>query len=129
MINRKALSAINRLSEQFPVIAVTGPRQSGKTTLTKAAFPNKQYVSLDDRRMREIAASDPGDFLKAFPDGAIIDEAQKVPALFDAIKLVVDSSEYTPVETTKTLDVEKEITAAGTYYFAAKDDAGNTSTV
>ena len=96
MINRKALSAINRLSEQFPVIAVTGPRQSGKTTLTKAAFPNKQYVSLDDRRMREIAASDPGDFLKAFPDGAIIDEAQKVPALFDAIKLVVDSSEYTP---------------------------------
>ena len=46
--------------------------------------------------MREIAASSPGDFLKAFPDGAIIDEAQKVPEIFDSIKLVVDSVEYQP---------------------------------
>ena len=96
MIKRAAMDAIKRLSEQFPVVAVTGPRQSGKTTLARAAFPQKRYVSLDDRRMREIAAADPGDFLKAFPDGAIIDEAQKVPALFDAVKLAVDNSVYSP---------------------------------
>ena len=96
MIKRAAYDALLRLADQFPVVAITGPRQSGKTTLAKMAFPQKRYVSLDDRRMREIAASNPGDFLKAFPDGAIIDEAQKVPELFDALKLNVDSSEYSP---------------------------------
>ena len=96
MVKRKAYDALMRLSGQFPVVAITGPRQSGKTTLAKMAFPEKQYVSLDDKNMREIAASNPGDFLKAFPNGAIIDEAQKVPEIFDAIKLVVDSGEYQP---------------------------------
>ena len=60
------------------------------------AFPKKRYVSLDDKDMREIAKANPRDFLKAFPDGAIIDEAQKVPEIFDAIKLVVDNSPYNP---------------------------------
>ena len=96
MIRRDAYDAVIRLAEQFPVVAITGPRQSGKTTLAKAAFPQKRYVSLDDKNMREIARSEPGDFLKAFPDGAIIDEVQKVPELFDAIKLAVDSGEYSP---------------------------------
>ena len=96
MIRREAGEALSRLAAQFPAVAVTGPRQSGKTTLAKMVFPDKRYVSMDDRRMREIAASDPGDFLKAFPDGAIIDEAQKVPGLFDAVKLTVDSGPYVP---------------------------------
>ena len=96
MIKRDAQTAVLRLAEQFPVIAITGPRQSGKTTLARAAFPEKRYISLDDKNMREIAASDPGDFLRAFPDGAIIDEAQKVPELFDAIKLVVDGGDHCP---------------------------------
>lgn len=96
MIKRKAAEAMIRLAEQFPVVAITGPRQSGKTTLAKMVFPEKRYVSLDDKNMREIAASNPGDFLKAFPEGAIIDEAQKVPEIFDAIKLVVDNDVYTP---------------------------------
>lgn len=94
MIKRKAYDTVMRLAGQFPVIAITGPRQSGKTTLAKMAFPDKPYVSFDDKNMRELAASNPGDFLKAFPGGAVIDEAQKVPELFDAIKLAVDTREY-----------------------------------
>ena len=96
MIKRKAYDTVMRLAGQFPVIAITGPRQSGKTTLAKMAFPDKPYVSFDDKNMRELAASNPGDFLKAFPGGAVIDEAQKVPELFDAIKLAVDTREYIP---------------------------------
>ncbi|MBQ9060351.1 MAG: ATP-binding protein [Firmicutes bacterium] len=96
MIKRDAHGALVRLAEQFPVVAITGPRQSGKSTLAKMAFPAKRYVSFDDKHLRELARSNPGDFLKAFPDGAVIDEAQKVPELFDAIKLVVDNSEYGP---------------------------------
>ena len=96
MIHRKAYSALIRLAEQFPVIAVTGPRQSGKSTLSIAAFPEKKYISFDDKYYRELAKSNPGDFIRAFPDGLIIDEAQKVPEIFDAIKLAVDSGKYTP---------------------------------
>jgi len=96
MIERKAYTALMRLAEQFPVVAITGPRQSGKSTLTKYAFPDKKYISFDDKNLRELAKSNPGDFLKAFPDGLIIDEAQKVPEIFDAIKLVIDKGVYTP---------------------------------
>ncbi len=96
MIERKAYAALTRLAEQFPVVAITGPRQSGKSTLSKHAFPEKRYVSFDDKNMRELAKSNPADFLKAFPEGAIFDEAQKVPEIFDAIKLVIDDGEYTP---------------------------------
>ena len=96
MLKRHAQTAILRLAKQFPVIAITGPRQSGKTTLARASFPEKKYVSFDDKSLRELAKANPKDFLKAFPDGVIIDEAQKVPELFDAIKMLVDSQEHTP---------------------------------
>jgi hypothetical protein len=96
MIHRTAQDALLRLAGQFPVIGVTGPRQSGKSTLTKAAFPNKRYVTFDDKNMRELAKANPSDFISAFPDGAIIDEAQKVPEIFDALKMHVDNTEYTP---------------------------------
>ena len=96
MIDRTAKDSLLRLASQFPVIGVTGPRQSGKSTLTKAAFPDKRYVTFDDRTMRELAQSNPHDFISAFPDGAIIDEAQKVPEIFDAIKMHIDSSEFIP---------------------------------
>lgn len=96
MIKREAKDALIRLSEQFPIVAITGPRQSGKTTLAKETFPNKKYVSFDDQNMRNIAMSNPDDFLLAFPDGAIIDEAQKVPGIFSALKKAVDEVNWEP---------------------------------
>lgn len=96
MISRTARETLLRLASQFPVVGVTGPRQSGKSTLTKAVFPDKRYITFDDRTMRELASSNPADFIAAFPDGAILDEAQKVPELFDALKMHVDSSVFTP---------------------------------
>lgn len=96
MIGRTARDALLRLASQFPVVGVTGPRQSGKSTLTKATFPNKRYISFDDKSMRELAQSNPSDFVSAFPNGAILDEAQKVPEIFDAVKMHVDSTDYVP---------------------------------
>lgn len=73
MIRRTAERALRRLAEEFSVVAITGPRQSGKSTLAQMTFPDKRYVSLDDRDLRELAASNPKDFLNAFPDGVIIE--------------------------------------------------------
>lgn len=95
MIQRTAKESLLRLASQFAVIGITGPRQSGKSTLAKMTFPEKRYISFDDKTMRELAASNPKDFLLAFPDGAIIDEAQKVPEIFDAVKYHVDRNSFT----------------------------------
>ena len=96
MIKRAAETTLLRLASQFPIVGVFGPRQSGKSTLTKATFPQKRYVSFDDRTTRELATANPADFVAAFPEGAIIDEAQKVPDIFDALKIRVDSAELSP---------------------------------
>lgn len=96
MIQRTAKEALLRLASQFAVIGITGPRQSGKSTLAKMTFPEKRYVSFDDKTIRELAAANPIDFLLAFPDGAIIEEAQKVPEIFDAVKYHVDKGSFTP---------------------------------
>lgn len=96
MIERTAKNALLRLASQFAVIGITGPRQSGKSTLAKMTFPGKKYLSFDDKTIRELAAANPTDFLLAFPDGAIIDEAQKVPEIFDAVKYHVDQGSFTP---------------------------------
>ena len=95
-INRSAREALLRLASQFPIVGLTGPRQSGKSTLAKMTFPQKQYVTFDDKSLRELAVSNPKDFLQAFPDGAIIDEAQKVPEIFDAVKYFVDNKDMEP---------------------------------
>ena len=65
MIRRTAENALLRLASQFPVIGITGPRQSGKSTLAKAVFSDKRYVTFDDRTMRDLAASNPNDFIRA----------------------------------------------------------------
>lgn len=90
MIPRQALPALLRLARGFPVVALTGPRQSGKTTLARAAFPDKPYVSLENPDEREFAQRDGLAFLARFPQGAILDEAQRSPSLFSWLQGEVD---------------------------------------
>lgn len=80
-----------RLAKGFPVIAITGPRQSGKTTLARSAFPNKPYLSLEDPDTRLLAESDPRGLLSGYPDGVILDEAQRAPQLFSYLQGFVDN--------------------------------------
>ena len=75
-----------------PVVAVTGPRQSGKTTLVRKAFPGKHYVSLEDLDEREFATDDPRGFLGRYPDGAILDEVQRCPELFSYLQTRLDQA-------------------------------------
>jgi predicted AAA+ superfamily ATPase len=90
MFPRALASTLDRLAKVFPVIAVTGPRQSGKTTLVKARFPDKPYVSLEDPIERAFAQEDPRGFLARFKGGAIFDEAQRWPELFSFLQGLVD---------------------------------------
>ena len=92
MIPRQAAPRILRLLEGFPVVTVTGPRQSGKTTLVRTLLPGKPYVSLEAPGQREFARLQPAEFLRQFPDGAVIDEAQNAPELFSQMQGVVDAS-------------------------------------
>ena len=72
------------------MVALTGPRQSGKTTLARSAFPEKDYVSLEDPDNLEFALSDPRGFLSRLPDGGILDEVQNAPSLFSFIQTRTD---------------------------------------
>jgi len=81
---------LTRLAAQYPVLTVTGPRQSGKTTLCRAAFPDKRYVNLESPDTRQFALNDPRGFLAQFPDGAILDEIQRAPHLLSYIQPIVD---------------------------------------
>jgi hypothetical protein len=90
MIPRIATSTLTRLAKGFPVIALTGPRQSGKTTLAKHVFPNKTYVSLENPEELEFAQKDPKRFLARFKEGAILDEVQRCPSLLSWLQGLVD---------------------------------------
>lgn len=90
MIPRQALSTLKRLARGFPVVALTGPRQAGKTTLARLAFSDKSYVSLENPDEREFALRDPRGFLKRFPEGAVLDEVQRCPALLSWLQGWVD---------------------------------------
>ena len=90
MIPRDAALRLAELARYYPVVNVTGPRQSGKTTLCRATFPALQYVSLEPLDVREFAMADPRGFLATLPNGAIIDEVQRAPDLFSYLQLEVD---------------------------------------
>ncbi len=90
MLKRAAAAALCRLARHYPLVALTGPRQSGKTTLARAAFPRKPYVSLEDLDVREFAERDPRGFLAQFSSGAVLDEAQRAPGLFSYLQTSVD---------------------------------------
>ena len=92
MIPRHAAPRILRLLQGFPVVTVTGPRQSGKTTLVRTLLPDRPYVSLEAPAQREFARHRPAEFLRQFPDGAVIDEAQHAPELFSEMQGVVDAA-------------------------------------
>jgi len=90
-IERDARSTLERLAAGFPVLWLTGPRQSGKTTLARAARPDLPYVNLERPDERDFARADPQGFLAAYPDGAILDEVQHVPELTSWLQVLVDA--------------------------------------
>ncbi len=92
-VKREIEAAIRTLSGKYPILAVTGPRQSGKTTLLKSMFPDYQYISLEDTNQRSFAQDDPVGFLKKYPEKLIFDEVQRVPHLFSYLQTIVDESQ------------------------------------
>ncbi|MCY4626902.1 MAG: AAA family ATPase, partial [Acidobacteria bacterium] len=90
MIPRTITPHLQRLFRQYPFVTVTGPRQSGKTTLCRAAFPDLAYVNLESPRSRRFAEEDPERFLGSYSDGAILDEIQRVPELLSWLQVLAD---------------------------------------
>lgn len=93
MIPRRISHKLLELSNQYPVAAITGPRQSGKTTLVKHTFSDRKYLSLEDPDTREFANTDPRGFLSNCSEGAILDEVQRSPELFSYIQTIVDEKD------------------------------------
>ena len=92
MIEREITPYLVKLFEQYPFVTVTGPRQSGKTTLCRAAFPHLKYANLELPDQRDFAESDPRGFLSQLGEGAIIDEIQRVPDLLSYLQVFADES-------------------------------------
>ena len=89
-IQRLLARELKKSIREYPVIAILGPRQSGKTTLAKKTFPKKHYISMEDLDNREFALQDPQGFLRTYSSGAIIDEVQRTPELLSYIQTRVD---------------------------------------
>lgn len=91
MISRQVTTALRELERYYPIIYLGGPRQAGKTTLLKSLYPDLPYANLEDPELRLLAEQDPRRFLKDFPKGAVLDEAQRVPLLFSYLQVMVDA--------------------------------------
>ena len=92
LINRDLESTIKEVYNHFPVITLTGPRQSGKTTLCRMVFPDMPYVNLEDLSTLAEVQADPKGFLGKHPNGLIIDEAQNYPEIFSYLQVLVDDA-------------------------------------
>ena len=92
IIPRRLSSVIKSLLPKYPILALTGPRQSGKTTLLKDIFPDYRYVSLENPDRRSFATEDPVGFLRTYDHRVIFDEVQRVPTLFSYLQTAVDDS-------------------------------------
>jgi len=90
MIRRALEPVLLEAADHMPVVAVTGPRQSGKTTLCRMAFPEREYVSLEPLDTRDYARSDPRGFLRQYPGNVILDEVQRAPDLFSYLQETID---------------------------------------
>ena len=90
-IHRHLLPVLLERARQYPVLTVTGPRQSGKTTLCRTAFAHLPYANLEQPDLREFARSDPRGFLAQYPGGAVIDEVQRLPELLSWLQVRVDA--------------------------------------
>ena len=91
MISRTLEKKLRELAGYYPAVAVTGPRQSGKTTLCQMTYPEKPYLSLEALDVRDFARSDPRGFLAQYPGGVIIDEIQHVPEILTYLQSNIDA--------------------------------------
>lgn len=92
MITRDMETVLRQMSGSFKAVTITGPRQSGKTTLARMVFPDKPYLSLEAPDVRRMALEDPRLLLSRFPDGGILDEVQRAPALLSYLQEILDAS-------------------------------------
>lgn len=93
-IKRTMGSVVKRLEEIFPVLTLTGPRQSGKTTLCRHVYGDLPYINFENIQVRMYFKENPVGYLKSFKDGVIIDEAQLDPEIFPALQTVVDEDRH-----------------------------------
>ncbi len=94
LVRRSIQRLAVELSHRYPVVTITGPRQSGKTTLARMAFPRLPYANLEDPEIRSFSSDDPKGFLSRYPKGAVIDEFQNVPALASHIQVMTDDPAF-----------------------------------
>lgn len=93
-IKRAMEETLTSIHNIFPVITLTGPRQSGKTTLCRHLYPETPYINMENIQTTLLFKENPVEFLNGFPEGAIIDEAQMQPEVFKALQVVVDEDIY-----------------------------------
>ena len=91
MIDRDLASRLRRAAREFPAVTLTGPRQSGKSTLCRTLFPNLPHANLESPDVRSFATGDPRGFLARFREGAVIDEVQRAPELTSYLQDIIDT--------------------------------------
>ena len=90
MIQRKAAEYVRRMAAKFPVVSITGPRQSGKTTLARMTFPEHEYLNLENPDTLHEAQADGASFFRNHPPPVVLDEVQRMPELLGRIQVAVD---------------------------------------